>query len=85
MKKEEIEKIIKGIPIGAKIQIIQKSGNIMDVRLSSNEVNETDEKNYDNITVPKLPPAVLVHGHIRQGNYRVEINEIVNIAWVDEA
>lgn len=84
MTKEEVEKIIQNIPIGAKIQVIQKSGNIMDVRLSSNEINETEQKNYENITVPKLPPALLVHGHIRQGNYRVDIKDIVNIAWVEE-
>ncbi|WKV11389.1 hypothetical protein [Marivirga harenae] len=84
MKLEEVEDIIKNIPIGAKIQIIQKSGTIMDVRLSSNKVNETSEKHYENITVPKLPPALLVNGHIRQGNYRVDIEDIVKIAWVEE-
>jgi len=84
MTKEEAQKAIKDIPIGSKIQVIQKSGNIMDVRLSSNEVNETTEKNYEKIKVPQLPPALLVHGHIRQGNYRVDLEDIVNIAWVEK-
>ncbi|SMG14352.1 hypothetical protein SAMN05661096_00669 [Marivirga sericea] len=84
MTKEEAKEAIKDIPIGAKIQVIQKSGNIMDVRLSSHEVSETDEKQYETLTVPELPPALLVHGHIRQGNYRVELEDIVRIAWIEE-
>lgn len=84
MTKEETRNAIKDIPVGAKIQIIQKSGNIMDVRLSSHDVSETEEKEYGNTTVPALPPALLVHGHIRQGNYRVELEEIVRIAWVED-
>ena len=66
MTKEEAKKAIKNIPIGAKIQVIQKSGNIMDVRLSSHEVGETSKKEYGTLTVPELPPALLVNGHIRQ-------------------
>lgn len=84
MTKEDAKEAIKNIPIGAKIQIIQKSGNIMDVRLSSHEVNKTEEKRYETVTVPELPPALLVHGHIRQGNYRIELEDIVRIAWVEE-
>ncbi len=84
MTKEDAIVVIKKIPIGAKIQVIQKSGNILDVRLSSHEVNKTEEKRYETITVPELPPALLVNGHIRQGNYRVELEDIVNIAWVKE-
>ncbi|HET8859606.1 hypothetical protein [Marivirga sp.] len=84
MTKDEAKKAIKDIPIGAKIQLIQKSGNIMDVRLSSHNVDETAEKQYDTLTVPKLPPALLVNGHIRQGNYRVELEDIVRIAWVED-
>jgi hypothetical protein len=84
MTKEEAKKAIKNIPIGAKIQVIQKSGNIMDVRLSSHEVGETSKKEYGTLTVPELPPALLVNGHIRQGNYRVELDDIVKIAWVEE-
>jgi len=84
MTKEDAIKAIKNIPIGAKIQVIQKSGNIMDVRLSSHEVNKTEEKRYETITVPELPPALLVHGHIRQGNYRIELEDIVRIAWVQD-
>jgi vacuolar-type H+-ATPase subunit D/Vma8 len=84
MTKEDAKEAIKNIPIGAKIQIIQKSGNIMDVRLSSHEVNKTEEKRYEMVTVPELPPALLVHGHIRQGNYRIELEDIVRIAWVED-
>ena len=84
MNKEEATKAIKDIPIGAKIQVIQKSANIMDVRLSSHDVSETEKKEYENATVPGLPPALLVHGHIRQGNYRVELEDIVRIAWVED-
>jgi hypothetical protein len=84
MTKQEAKKAIKDIPIGAKIQLVQKSGNIMDVRLSSHDVSETEKKEYENATVPELPPALLVHGHIRQGNYRVELEDIVNIAWVNK-
>lgn len=84
MTKEEAERIIRNIPIGSKIQVIQKSGNIMDVRLSSHEVNKTEEKRYQTVTVPELPPALLVNGHIRQGNYRIELEDIVKIAWVED-
>lgn len=84
MTKEDAKKAIKDIPIGAKIQVIQTSGNIMDVRLSSHDVDETVEKKYDTITVPELPPALLVHGHIRQGNYRIELTDIVKIAWIED-
>jgi hypothetical protein len=84
MTKEEAQKAIKDIPIGSKIQVIQKSGNIMDVRLSSHEVNDTEKKEYETLTVPELPAALLVHGHIRQGNYRVELEDILRIAWVEE-
>jgi hypothetical protein len=84
MTKQEAKKAIKDIPIGGKIQLIQKSGNIMDVRLSSHEVSETEKKEYENATVPSLPAALLVHGHIRQGNYRVELEDIVRIAWVEQ-
>ena len=84
MTKEETKSVIKNIPLGAKIQVIKKSGNIMDVRLSSHEVNETPEKKYESLTVPQLPPAILVNGHIRQGNYRIDIEDIVKIAWVEE-
>jgi hypothetical protein len=44
----------------------------------------TEKKEYENATVPSLPAALLVHGHIRQGNYRVELEDIVRIAWVEE-
>jgi hypothetical protein len=84
MTKEEAERTIRNIPIGSKIQVIQKSGNIMDVRLSSHEVNKTEEKRYETVTVPELPPALLVNGHIRQGNYRIELEDIVKIAWVED-
>ncbi|WKK84291.1 hypothetical protein QYS48_19185 [Marivirga arenosa] len=83
MTKEEVIEAIKDIPIDSKIQVILKSGAIHEARLSSHKVDKIPEKKYETLTVPELPPALLVNGHIRQGNYRIEVEDIVKIAWVD--
>ena len=83
MNDQEVLNVIVDIPIGANLQIIKKSGAIIEVRLASHEVKGTEEKDYGDIVVPALPPALIVQGGTRFGNYRVEIDDIVKISWVE--
>jgi len=82
MNREEALESIKAIPLGSKIQLIKKNGVITEVVLASHEVEETVEKQYGNIVVPALPPALIVKGGTRFGNFRIEIDDIVKIAWI---
>jgi hypothetical protein len=82
MNREEAIESIKTIPLGSKIQLIKKNGVITEVVLASHEVEETIEKQYGNIVVPALPPALIVKGGTRFGSFRIEIDDIVKIAWI---
>lgn len=82
MSLEEAKEQIKGIPIGSDLQLIRKSGVISDVKLASDEIEAVKAKDYGHLQIPCLPPALLVTGNARFGKYRVEIGDIVRIAWV---
>ncbi|WP_420578286.1 hypothetical protein [Ekhidna sp.] len=84
MSEEEIKHAIKDIPVGAKLQLIKSNGDIIEVRLSSHDVSGTEEKDYGELVVPALPPAITVQGGSRFGSFRIEAQEIVKIAWIDE-
>jgi len=84
MTAEEAKEAIKEIPLGANIQLIKTNGDIIEVKLSSHEVEGTEEKDYGDIKVPALPAALIVKGGTRFGNYRLEIDDVVNIAWVEK-
>lgn len=73
---------IKTIPLGSRIQLIKRNGVITEVVLASHEIEETVEKNYGRIVVPALPPALIVRGGTRFGNFRIEIDDIIKIAWI---
>ena len=83
MTQEEAREAIKDIPAGGKIQILKKNGDIIEVVLASHSVEGVPEKNYDAVDVPALPPALTVTSRIRFGQFRMEIDDIVNIAWIE--
>lgn len=83
MTQEEAKEAIKDIPVGGKIQILKKNGDIIEVALASHNVEAVPEKNYEVVDVPELPPALTVTSRIRFGKFRMEIEDIVNIAWID--
>ena len=83
MTQKETEKVIRDIPIGSRIQIIKKNGHISEVRLASHDLSGIEEKDYGNLVVPAQPPAIIVNGRVRFGNYRIELDKIVNIAHVE--
>lgn len=80
---QEAQEQIKSIPLDSKLQLIRKNGLISDVKLASNEIESIDAKDYGDIQIPALPPALLVTGNSRFGKYRVEIDDLVKIAWVE--
>ena len=80
---EEAQEQIKDIPLGSKLQLIRKNGLISDVKLASHEIESIEAKDYGDIQIPALPPALLVTGNSRFGKYRVELEDIVKIAWVE--
>lgn len=82
MTTEEAIDAIKDIPVGSTIQLIKRNGDIVEVLLASHQVKGTDHKDYGTIEVPALPPALIVQGGSRFGNYRLEIDDIVRIAWI---
>ena len=81
MTELEVKRVLKEIPVGAKLQVIMKNGDINDVVLGSHDTEAVEEKKYGTTTVPYLPPAIIVQGK-RWGVYRIEIEEIINIAQV---
>ncbi len=83
MTQEEAKDLIEDIPLGGRIQIIKKNGDILEVVLANHSVEGVAERNYDAIRVPELPPALTVTSRIRFGKFRLEIGDIVNIAWID--
>lgn len=82
MTVEEINQIIKEIPLGATLEVIKKNGDIVQVTLQSHEVSGTEKKIYDGAEVPALPPALIVGGGTRFGNWRIDIEDLVQIARV---
>ena len=82
MKVEEVKEAIADIPLGARLQIIKRNGAILEVVLMSYEVTGTEAKDYGELVVPALPPALIVRGGPRFGNFRVDVDEIIKIAWV---
>jgi hypothetical protein len=83
MTENEVKEAIKDIPLGAYVQIIKKTGEIYDARLASHEVSGIEKKDYGDIVVPELPPAIIVQAKMRFGSFRMDIDDIVKIAWVD--
>ena len=81
MNKSEVIDSIKDIPVGSKIQLVKKNGDIIDAVLASHETEGTELKDYGELKVPALPPAIIVQGK-RWGTFRVEIDELVKIARV---
>ncbi|NMM49927.1 hypothetical protein [Marinigracilibium pacificum] len=83
MTQEEVKKSIEKVPIGSRLQIIKKNGSVIDVWLASHEVEGTEKIEYDGLVVPALPPAITVNGSSRFGEFRIDTDEIVKIAWID--
>ncbi|MEM6525147.1 MAG: hypothetical protein AAGF85_18660 [Bacteroidota bacterium] len=84
MTEEEAKEAIRNIPIGARLQLIKKNGAIVEVRLASHEISAVEKKEYEDLVVPELPPALIVRGRSRFGNFRQDLNEVVKIAWIDD-
>ncbi|MDX1628407.1 MAG: hypothetical protein R3345_06890 [Fulvivirga sp.] len=82
MTEKEAQEAIKDIPVGSKLQLIKKNGDIVEVSLMSHKVSGEAKKNYDNLEVPELPPALIVQGGTRFGNFRVDVDDIVKIARI---
>ncbi|MEQ8715945.1 MAG: hypothetical protein RIC80_23225 [Cyclobacteriaceae bacterium] len=82
MTETEAKEIIKDIPVGAKLQLIKSNGDIVDAVLASHDTEAIEKKDYGSTQVPYLPPALLVQGK-RWGVFRMEIEDVVNIARVD--
>ncbi len=81
MTEVDVKKVIKDFPIGAKLQLIKNNGDIIEVVLASHKTEAFEEKDYGTLKVPAMPPAITVQGK-RWGVYRIEIDELVDIARV---
>jgi len=81
MTQEEAQEAIKDIPVGSRLQLIKNNGEIVEVVLASRETSAVEEKTYDQLTVPELPPAITVQGG-RWGTYRIDLDDIVKIAQI---
>ena len=84
MTVQEAQEAIKDIPLGSTVQLVKTNGDIIEVKLMSKEISAIEAKKYGNMEVPELPPALTVVGGTRFGKYRIEIQEIVKIAWVED-
>jgi hypothetical protein len=83
MTQEEAKMAIQDIPVGSRIQLIKKNGDIIEVVLASHSVEGVAERNYDVVDVPELPPALTVTSRIRFGKFRIDIDELINVAWIE--
>ncbi len=83
MTELEIQAVIKDIEVGSKLQVIKTNGDILDVILASHDTAAVEEKQYEKLVVPAMPPALIVHGG-RWGSYRINAEDIVKIAKVGE-
>lgn len=84
MTVQEAQEAIKDIPLGSTVQLVKTNGDIIEVKLMSKEISAIEAKKYGNMEVPELPPALTVVGGTRFGKFRIEIQEIVKIAWVED-
>ena len=82
MNIKQVKDTIKDLPIGSKLQLIKKNGDIIEVKLADHEVSGTEKKEYGELEVPALPPALIVTGGTRFGKFRIDIDELVDIARV---
>lgn len=82
MTADEARLSIKNMPIGATIQLIKKTGAIVEVQLASLEVSGTAFKDYGSLQIPALPPALIVRGGTRFGNFRMDVEDIIHIARI---
>ncbi|MTI21624.1 hypothetical protein E1176_11390 [Fulvivirga sp. RKSG066] len=81
MTEKEAKEAIKDIPVGSKLQLIMKNGDIVEVVLASQDTAAVEKKDYDSVVVPALLPAIIVQGK-RWGTYRIETSDIVKIARI---
>ena len=81
MTEQEVNDIIKDLPIGAQLEVIMKNGDVIDVNLSSHETAAKEAKEYSEVKVPELPPALIVKRK-RWASYRIELENISNIVRV---
>lgn len=79
----EAQKAIEEIPVGSKIQVVKNNGDIIELRLASHAVEEIESQSFGEIVVPKQPPAIIVIGSSRFGQFRLEIEELLKIAWIE--
>ena len=84
MTQQEASDAIKDIPLGSQLELIKTNGDIIQVKLASHEVSGIEKKEYEGLTVPALPPAIVVLGGTRFGQFRIEIEEIVKIARISD-
>ena len=82
MTEEEVKNIIREFPLGSKLQLIKKNGDIVEVKLASHDVEASEAKKYDGLEVPAQPAAIIVQGGTRFGKFRIDIDEIVDIARI---
>ena len=81
MKPEEVKKVIQSVPLGSKIEVVKKNGNAIQVALKSYEIAGSEPKDFNGITIPEVPAALLVAGPIF-GDLRLEIADLARIATV---
>lgn len=81
MKPEEVKKVIQSVPLGSKIEVVKKNGNAIQVALQSYEIAGSEPKDFNGITIPEVPAALLVAGPIF-GDLRLEIADLARIATV---
>ncbi len=82
MTENEVKAAIQDLPLGCKLQLIKKNGGIVEVTLQSHDVSGTEKKEYGEVVVPALPPAIIVHGGTRFGNFRIDVEDLVDIARI---
>lgn len=80
---QEAQEAIKDIPLGSKVQLVKTNGDIVEVKLMSKEVEGIPGKVYEQMSIPELPPALTVVDGARFGKYRIDIDDIVKIAWIE--
>lgn len=84
MNLSETRAAVEKIPVGSKIQIVKNNGDIIELRLASHVVEEIASQSFGEIVVPEQPPAIIVVGSTRFGQFRLEIEELLKIAWIED-
>ena len=82
MTEQEARKAISEIPVGGKLQLLKKNGDIVELVLASHELEALEEKVYGKEVVPKMPPALIVQGK-RWGTFRQDLEEVLSIAHIE--